>query len=616
MVGIMDYGCVDSVFVMPRVAAPARPGRRKPRPVAASGVLAGGGRCTLIVGGPGSGKSTLLQGLAAAQAEWKPVLYRVRELGESLEAPPDSRLVMFDGLEEAGTAERCTRMLERIGEFAERLGGERNVLVTSRPVEGLRPDPEAWRQFELCEFEGQEVGQLVVAWARACEPDDPAAEERAERFLLALERHEDLYAWTRSPLVLTAMTRVYFELGVSPVNRPEFYAKCVEMLRREWGNVPSVPEFARLYWEARRLAAEPEGGELERLALEDPPERHETLRLAGEMLEGPRQERLLLKLLEHSRIELALACLGGRDGWLERLARLLAKYYWEGQELEEVTAAECADHPVARFRAKHRWEGQELEQVTAAECAGHPEALGVLRGLFDRETRDGRALAAAVELAEEVARRGVTEARELLDAFFREAEAFGLRSVEKMAWVDGFYLDRYLVTNRDYECMAPWHRRERDRYSDADDQPVIHVNWHEARLYCRWRGPGFRLPTEEEWEKAAAWDPATGTRRKYPWGDVFDPAKCNTAESGPGRTTAVGAYAEGASTYGCHDMAGNVWQWTASPYSEANPDPVLKSGPFIYNRHASACAVRMSGWPPGRTRWTGFRCALTPPPRE
>ena len=607
---------MDSVFVMPRVVAPLRPGRRKPRPVAAGSVLAEGARCTLIVGGPGSGKSTLLHGLAAAQPDWKPVLYRVRELGEGLEAPQDSRLVMFDGLEEAGSPDRCARMLELIAEFAGRLGGESRVLVTSRPVEGLRVDAEAWRQFELCEFEGQEVGQLVVAWARAYEPDDPAVGEKAERFLLALERHEDLYAWARSPLVLTAMTRAHFELGVSPEHRPEFYAKCVEMLLREWGNLPPVPEFARLYWEARGLAAEPEGGDLERLALEDPPERHERLRLAAEMLEGPRQERLLLKLLGRSRIELALACLGGRDGRLERLARFLAKYYWEGQELAEVTAAESEGHPVARFVAKHYWEGQELAEVTTAECAGYPEALGVLRGLLDRETRDGRSLAAAVELAEELARRGVTEARELLDAFFREAEAFGLRSVEKMAWVDGFYLDRYLVSNRDYECMAPSHRRERDRHSDADEQPVIHVNWYEAQLHCRWRGPGFRLPTDEEWEKAAAWDPATGTKRKYPWGDVFDPAKCNTAESGPGRTTPVGAYPEGASAYGCHDMAGNVWQWTASPYSADNPDPVLKSGPFIYNRHASACAVRLSGWPVGRTPWTGFRCAFTAPPRE
>jgi len=207
------------------------------------------------------------------------------------------------------------------------------------------------------------------------------------------------------------------------------------------------------------------------------------------------------------------------------------------------------------------------------------------------------------------------EAQALLDAFFGEAETFGLRSVEKMAWVDRFYLDRCLVTNRDFECLAPSHRRERDRYSEAGDQPVIHVNWYEAQLYCRWRGPGFRLPTEEEWEKAAAWDPATGTKRKYPWGDAFDPAKCNTAESGPGRTTPVGAYPQGASAYGCHDMAGNVWEWTASRYSEEYPDPVVRGSPWNRNRHAAACAVRMSGTPRGRWRWTGFRCAFTPLPR-
>lgn len=59
---------------------------------------------------------------------------------------------------------------------------------------------------------------------------------------------------------------------------------------------------------------------------------------------------------------------------------------------------------------------------------------------------------------------------------------------------------------------------------------MIYVNWFEAKLYCRWRGPGFRLPTEEEWYKAAAWDPKQNRYRKYPWGDEFDAEKCNTRE--------------------------------------------------------------------------------------
>ena len=130
--------------------------------------------------------------------------------------------------------------------------------------------------------------------------------------------------------------------------------------------------------------------------------------------------------------------------------------------------------------------------------------------------------------------------------------------------------------------MIPGHSRLRDQYSDADDQPVIRVNWHEARLFCRWRGAAFRLPAEEEWERAASWDHVAGVKREYPWGDEFDLAKCNTIEARLGKTTQVGAYPRGASAYGCFDMAGNVWEWTESLYSETEEYRVLRGGSWNF----------------------------------
>ena len=96
------------------------------------------------------------------------------------------------------------------------------------------------------------------------------------------------------------------------------------------------------------------------------------------------------------------------------------------------------------------------------------------------------------------------------------------------------------------------------------DEPVVHVCFHEAEAFARWAGG--RLPTETEWEKAARWDPATGRSRKYPWGDE-DPgpehANLGQRHLGP---AAVGAYPRGASPLGVHQLVGDVWEWTSSPF--------------------------------------------------
>ena len=57
-------------------------------------------------------------------------------------------------------------------------------------------------------------------------------------------------------------------------------------------------------------------------------------------------------------------------------------------------------------------------------------------------------------------------------------------------------------------------------------------------------------------------------RRSFPWGDVFDAGCCNSSELGWGATTPVGIFAEGASSYGVLDMAGNVWEWTSSLFRD------------------------------------------------
>ncbi len=147
-------------------------------------------------------------------------------------------------------------------------------------------------------------------------------------------------------------------------------------------------------------------------------------------------------------------------------------------------------------------------------------------------------------------------------------------------------IGRYPVTVAEYACAVRADmvsEPPKNGISWADqlqhlDHPVVNVTWLEAMQYAEWlaavTGESWRLPTEAEWEKAARWDAARQVAWIYPWGDDFDANRANT-DNRVKTTTAVGTYASkgDASPTGCHDMAGNVWEWTSSIYDKSAYQP-------------------------------------------
>jgi iron(II)-dependent oxidoreductase len=170
-----------------------------------------------------------------------------------------------------------------------------------------------------------------------------------------------------------------------------------------------------------------------------------------------------------------------------------------------------------------------------------------------------------------------------------------------------------------------WLRRRFGRVEPLpDDEPVQHVSWFEADAYARWAGR--RLPTEAEWEKAAAWDPATGRSRRFPWGDDFPtPAQANLGQHRYGPTP-VGSFPDGASAVGALQMIGDVWEWTSTtfdgypgfctfPYAEYSEvffgaeHKVLRGGSWATDPLAARNTFRNWDFPMRRQIFVGFRTA-------
>jgi iron(II)-dependent oxidoreductase len=162
--------------------------------------------------------------------------------------------------------------------------------------------------------------------------------------------------------------------------------------------------------------------------------------------------------------------------------------------------------------------------------------------------------------------------------------------------------------------------------------PVVHVNWYEAQAYCTWAGR--RLPSEEEWELAASSEPdengsgITDRKRLFPWGDQPPDSGRANLDGNALSCVDVAAFPQGDSAFGCRQMLGNVWEWTASdfypfpgyvvdqPYMQYSAPwfgyrKVLKGGAWATRSRLIRNTFRNFFEPARRDVFAGFRTCTT-----
>ena len=215
--------------------------------------------------------------------------------------------------------------------------------------------------------------------------------------------------------------------------------------------------------------------------------------------------------------------------------------------------------------------------------------------------------------------------------------------------LNGFRIGKYPVTNGSYvrfvEATGRRWISEDGRHPERANAPAVNLTWEDARAYCEWLTGAWtrqgridrleivRLPTEPEWEKAArGHQPGAKDSCVYPWQGHWQADRTNAEEEGLNDTCAVGLYPKGVSPYGCHDMCGQVWEWTSSLWGEDMTSPafaypyredgredvgagpkvrrVLRGGCFSSGRAKACCAYRGSLEPNGFWRGNGFRIVV------
>jgi formylglycine-generating enzyme required for sulfatase activity len=187
---------------------------------------------------------------------------------------------------------------------------------------------------------------------------------------------------------------------------------------------------------------------------------------------------------------------------------------------------------------------------------------------------------------------------------------------ERVVTLDAVLIGRWPVTGEHMRAFVSATERpvsetlrRRLEAEQLADHPATEVSFADAVEFCGWAarelGRPVRLPSSDEWEAAARGLDG----RPWPWGEVFDPVRCNSVEAGWGWTVPVLAHPEGAAAGGAEQLAGNVWEWVGDPADEDGWRSV-RGGSYLDTAWGVRCARALPADPERATPTTGFRIAI------
>jgi formylglycine-generating enzyme required for sulfatase activity len=571
--------------------------------------------------------------------------------------------VLIDGLDETPDEPSRERLVKLIREAATAFDGCRFV-VTSRP-EGKIPIP-GFEEALIGDLEPDAIRAFLAKLAKQLYSADERRERMfREELEGAVNGRREIQKMTRNPVMLTALAVLQHNHVKLPEKRVDLYGSILEWLakqRAKPGRLPGSECLLRL----RELAFEMqdhEGGRQKqvtqvwagerlarRFANREAAERFLRAEQADSGIVVSRGREIAYWHLTFQEYLAALEIAGWEDSdqyklllgsalkiykpeWRETVLLYCGLLYNAGPRKVDALVRRVLDGM-----------GEQPGLTDRAKCIGlivallpdlvgyavldkrYEESLRLVMEIFDAQKSKNVPFDDRLAAAEALGQAGdprlakhewatIPAAREYWiggqdhDPELRnyDEEAYG-NTVRRVS-LEPFRIGKYPVTVAQYRSFvedgtAPDREPRRwDRQQEHPSWPVVDVTWYQATAYCEWAGG--RLPTEEEWERAARGPNGT----KYPWGsDDISPFLANCAASGIGHPTPVGLYPAGASAEGACDLIGNVFEWTSSKWSTEIGAYVWRGGSFGSRRRVARSSC-VSFRPLDQCHDLGFRLA-------